>query len=146
METAARNGKHGRSVVWGKGNVLRFDLNECRFLPQRHRIIPYPSRFLTNSRWDCVQGDVDAEWKYARSLLYMEYISEKCAAPVPLNILQHLRDVIVAFVTFLRHRSKDDLDPLPSTLVGNRRRHACYDDASLSDIAEVGYACCGFTV
>ena len=30
MKTAARNGKHGRSIVLGQGNVLKFDLKEPR--------------------------------------------------------------------------------------------------------------------
>ena len=30
MKTAARNGKHDRSIVLGKRNVLRFDLKESR--------------------------------------------------------------------------------------------------------------------
>ena len=57
---------------------------------------------------------MDAEWKYARSLLYMEYISEGCLPPVPFNLLQPLRDVIAMAAGRLRaHFRKPEEDTVP---------------------------------
>lgn len=33
------------------------------------------------------QEDADVEWKFARSVLYMDYIGEGSVLPVPLNML-----------------------------------------------------------
>lgn len=72
-----------------------------------------------------MQIDVDVEWKYARSLLYMEYISDCYVYPVPFNILQPPRDVIVWLVTCIRQKRKgDDQGLVPP---GNRRL-ACAGD------------------
>ncbi|KAK7114816.1 hypothetical protein V1264_000808 [Littorina saxatilis] len=69
--------------------------------------------------------DVDVEWKYARSLLYMEYISDCYVYPVPFNILQPPRDLIVWLVTCIRQKRKgDDQGLVPP---GNRRL-ACAGD------------------
>ena len=106
----------------------------------------HPFSSLTTTRQiESIQDDVDAEWKYARSLLYMEYISEKCVAPVPLNILQCIRDVIATVVTIIRYFKEDGFVPRPSSLMRNRRRHACYSDTYFSDVSEVGVVCRGFT-
>ena len=80
---------------------------------------------------------MDAEWKYARSLLYIEYISDDCAAAVPLNTLQPLRDVIAGLVSRLRHCKADEADPPPSALAGTERRGACYNNICFNDFTEV---------
>lgn len=41
-----------------------------------------------------IAEDADCEWKFSRSLLYMEYIGEGCTLPVPLNILGGPRALI----------------------------------------------------
>ncbi|XP_048773231.1 short transient receptor potential channel 7-like isoform X2 [Ostrea edulis] len=41
-----------------------------------------------------IAEDADCEWKFSRSLLYMDYIGEGCTLPVPLNILGGPRALI----------------------------------------------------
>ncbi|KAL8559450.1 hypothetical protein ACOMHN_045247 [Nucella lapillus] len=82
-----------------------------------------------------IVDDVDSEWKFARSLLYMEYIDENCAPPVPLNLLTPVRDVILACINYIRHR-REKKDPPLSALVGRERRKACYSASNL--LSETG--------
>ncbi|XP_076449493.1 short transient receptor potential channel 7-like [Babylonia areolata] len=76
-----------------------------------------------------IVDDVDSEWKFARSLLYMDYIDESCQPPVPINLLLPLRDVIQAAIYCLRHlRARGNAEPPLSALINNQRRKACYSD------------------
>ncbi|XP_052834096.1 short transient receptor potential channel 7 [Octopus bimaculoides] len=45
----------------------------------------------------------DAEWKYARSLLYMEYMDDSLTLPVPFNILTVLRAIFSVFCSFVSY-------------------------------------------
>nr|KAG5713046.1 hypothetical protein BaRGS_021840 [Batillaria attramentaria] len=74
-----------------------------------------------------IVGDVDAEWKFARSVLYVEYISEGCVLPVPLNILEPARDAIIGLVQWARRRARQhhDEEEMVVKNVRERRRAAC---------------------
>ncbi|XP_076449492.1 short transient receptor potential channel 7-like [Babylonia areolata] len=72
-----------------------------------------------------IVDDVDSEWKYARSSLYMQYIDENCTPPVPYNLLLPILDVIKAAVNYIRHCRRWKTDPPPTFL---QRRRACYND------------------
>ena len=75
------------------------------------------------------QDDVDAEWKYARSLLYMKYISEGCVPPVPFNLLQPLRDVPVMAARWLHGHCGREEEESGAPPANNTRRDACVNFA-----------------
>ncbi|XP_076464223.1 short transient receptor potential channel 7-like [Babylonia areolata] len=65
-----------------------------------------------------IVDDVDAEWKYARSVLFMETISEGTTLPVPFNLLLPVRALLLALRSSLarcarRSANKEVKDATP---------------------------------
>ncbi|KAL8582753.1 hypothetical protein ACOMHN_061632 [Nucella lapillus] len=73
--------------------------------------------------------DVDIEWKFARSVLYMECISEGCVPPAPFNLFLPVRQFVLYLVNTLHARTLKsaaarevkDATPNPSERGGGTR-------------------------
>ncbi|XP_070179708.1 short transient receptor potential channel 7-like isoform X2 [Littorina saxatilis] len=88
-----------------------------------------------------IVDDVDVEWKFARSVLYMEYIGEGVVPPVPFNVFTPFRDVISAVAKRLRECCRDvDEEVMPRPAVSNLRRPALIDLSAFTDSPKIGMA------
>lgn len=71
-------------------HLLQLGLGSC----SEERLVANGSHFASNA----FQEDSDVEWKFARSLLYMEYIAEGGTLPPPLNIIGAPKAVLRALL------------------------------------------------
>uniref|UniRef100_A0A8W8K9B7 Transient receptor ion channel domain-containing protein n=1 Tax=Magallana gigas TaxID=29159 RepID=A0A8W8K9B7_MAGGI len=68
-----------------------------------------------------IAEDADCEWKFSRSLLYMEYIGEGCTLPVPLNILGGPRALVNKIIKVCCCcKSADDVRETPDEVSGSK--------------------------
>ena len=56
----------------------------------------------------CPQEDSDVEWKFSRSLIYMDYIKEGCELPPPFNILAAPKAIVCSLLS--PYYDDDDVD------------------------------------
>lgn len=67
---------------------------------------------MTRSYQDITE-DADAEWKFARSVLYMDYIGEGMVLPVPLNMLGLPKAIVRKFTRCCSRMCKSDDSETP---------------------------------
>ncbi|XP_059140992.1 short transient receptor potential channel 6-like [Physella acuta] len=73
--------------------------------------------------FDKTAEDADIEWKFARSTLYMEYITKGRVLPVPFNILEVLYKMIMHFIQ-LANEKKEEVNHEHTVLYDAGRRTA----------------------
>ncbi|CAG5116077.1 unnamed protein product, partial [Candidula unifasciata] len=61
---------------------------------------------MMSRSFDKIQEDADVEWKFARSALYLNYISEGRVLPVPLNVIEIPYDMIRKIISCCQHTNE----------------------------------------
>ncbi|XP_076470184.1 short transient receptor potential channel 7-like [Babylonia areolata] len=101
---AVRLGGYNNNLTEDVGYIIYGVYNIVMVTVLINMLIAMMTRSFTN-----IAEDSDVEWKFARSLLYMEYIGEGSTLPPPLNILGSPKAVIRAiFCRGCCFRHKED--------------------------------------
>ncbi|ESO90970.1 hypothetical protein LOTGIDRAFT_122406, partial [Lottia gigantea] len=100
---AVRLGEYDNHVTEDIGYIIYGAYNAVSVTVLLNMLIAMMTR-----SFQTIAEDSDAEWKFSRSILYMEYISDSAVLPVPLNIIAAPKEALSALLCSCCNNSDDD--------------------------------------
>ncbi|XP_050396877.2 short transient receptor potential channel 7 isoform X1 [Patella vulgata] len=101
---AVRLGEYNNNVTEDIGYIIYGAYNATSVTVLLNMLIAMMTR-----SFQTIAEDSDAEWKFSRSMLYMEYIGDSAVLPVPFNVILAPKEIVKTLFCSCCHNSDDDV-------------------------------------